>query len=109
MIAPRSETDSEQEVRAKNRCAWDGLVKAGNRWTIPVTPAQIEEARAGRFEVLLTPTRPVPREWFLPLAGLRVLGLAAAGGQQGPLLAAAGANMTRCSTTLQPNLHKTAE
>jgi len=36
--------------------------------------------------------QPVPREWFpAELAGAAVLCLAAGGGQQGPVLAAAGA------------------
>src|SRR6266699_2456015 len=46
-------------------------------------------ATAGPF-----PTRPVPRALFPPLAGLDVLGLASGGGQQGPVLAAAGARVT---------------
>jgi SAM-dependent methyltransferase len=44
--------------------------------------------------VLLTPTKPVPRDWFPPLPGLDVLCLASGGGQQGPILAAAGASVT---------------
>jgi SAM-dependent methyltransferase len=36
----------------------------------------------------------VPRSWFPPLAGAEVLCLASGGGQQGPLLAAAGARVT---------------
>jgi ubiquinone/menaquinone biosynthesis C-methylase UbiE len=36
----------------------------------------------------------VPREWFPPLNGLDTLCLACGGGQQGPVLAAAGANVT---------------
>jgi ubiquinone/menaquinone biosynthesis C-methylase UbiE len=36
----------------------------------------------------------VPREWFPPLNGLDTLCLASGGGQQGPVLAAAGANVT---------------
>ena len=44
--------------------------------------------------MVLTPRRPVPRNWFPPLAGARVLCLACGGGQQGPILAAAGALVT---------------
>jgi SAM-dependent methyltransferase len=82
------------DVRAYNREAWNGLVAKGDRWTVPVSSEQVEAARRGEWEVVLTPERPVPRSWFPPLAGARVLGLAAAGGQQGPLLAAAGAHVT---------------
>jgi SAM-dependent methyltransferase len=44
--------------------------------------------------VVLTPTKPVPREWFGALAGRSVLALASGGGQQAPILAAAGARVT---------------
>ena len=81
-------------VESYNRDAWDRQVAAGNPWTIPVTPEQVQAARAGRWELYLTPTRPVPRDWFPPLAGAEVLCLASGGGQQGPLLAAAGARVT---------------
>ena len=36
----------------------------------------------------------MPRDWFGVLAGARVLALASSGGQQAPLLAAAGAIVT---------------
>ena len=65
----------------------------GNRWTVPVEPEEIQAARQGHWEVLLTPMLPVPRDWFPPLAGARVLGLACGGGQQCPLFAAAGARV----------------
>ena len=51
-------------------------------------------ARKGRWEVVLTPQRPVPREWFGEIGGARLLCLASGGGQQGPVLAAAGARVT---------------
>jgi SAM-dependent methyltransferase len=51
-------------------------------------------ARRGEWSVVLTPTKTVPREWFPPLPGLEVLCLASGGGQQGPVLAAAGAAVT---------------
>ncbi|MBL8844029.1 MAG: class I SAM-dependent methyltransferase [Planctomycetes bacterium] len=77
-----------------NRTAWNRQVARGNRWTQPVDAAAVAAARRGDFSVVLTPSRPVPRDWFPPLAGLRVLGLASGGGQQMPLLAAAGATVT---------------
>jgi SAM-dependent methyltransferase len=51
-------------------------------------------ARAGDWSVVLTENKAVPREWFPPIQGLKVLGLACGGGQQGPILAAAGAEVT---------------
>jgi SAM-dependent methyltransferase len=82
------------DVRDFNRRAWDRQVAAGNRWTVPVGPEVTAAAREGRWEVILTPRKPVPREWFGDLAGRDVLALASGGGQQAPVLAAAGANVT---------------
>ncbi len=76
------------------RRAWDQKVKEQDQWTVPVSPAQIAAARTGDWSVVLTPMRPVPREWFPPLEGTEVLCLASGGGQQAPLLAAAGARVT---------------
>lgn len=77
-----------------NRAAWDQQVARGNRWTIPVSAAEIAKARRGEFAIVLTPTKPVPRQWFGELPGSRILGLASGGGQQMPILAAAGADVT---------------
>lgn len=77
-----------------NRRAWDKQVENGNPWTIPVTSEQVAAARRGEWSVLLTPTIPVPRAWFGELRGKDLLLLASGGGQQGPLLAAAGARVT---------------
>ena len=82
------------DFRATNRAAWDKNVEKGNRWTIPVGPEVIAAARRGTWEILLTATRPVPRTWFPSLADADVLCLASGGGQQGPILAAAGAKVT---------------
>lgn len=83
------------DVRAYNRKAWNRQVKNNNPWTIPVSPQVIAAARDGEWAILLTPTLTVPRKWFpADLHGLEVLGLASAGGQQGPVLAAAGAKVT---------------
>ena len=83
------------DIRHYNRSAWDRLVDESNKWTIPVTPEDIAAARNGVWEMLLTPTRPVPREWFpLNMAGLDLLCLACGGGQQGPIFSAAGARVT---------------
>ena len=82
------------DVRSYNRHAWDRQVEKGNRWTLPVGPDVIAAARRGDWQLVLTPTRPVPREWFPKLAGEAVLCLASGGGQQAPVLAAAGAVVT---------------
>ncbi len=77
-----------------NRRAWNELVEKRDRWTIPVSTAAVDAARKGRWEILLTPSKPVPAAWFPELPGLDVLCLASGGGQQGPILAAAGAVVT---------------
>jgi SAM-dependent methyltransferase len=80
-------------VRDHNRIAWDALADRGDQWTVPVSRQAIEEARRGRWHIVLTPTKPVPRGW-LDVDGRQVLCLACGGGQQGPILAAAGARIT---------------
>jgi SAM-dependent methyltransferase len=82
------------DFREYNREAWDRKVADRNRWTVPVTGEQVAAARRGEWAVVLTPLEPVPRDWFGDLTGARVLGLASGGGQQGPILAAAGADVT---------------
>jgi SAM-dependent methyltransferase len=80
---------------AHNRVAWDREVDSGNEWTLPVGPDVIGRARAGDWSVVLIGYQPVPRDWFpADLAGVSVLCLASGGGQQGPVLAAAGATVT---------------
>ncbi|NYI77304.1 methyltransferase domain-containing protein [Nocardioides panzhihuensis] len=80
---------------AHNRVAWDVLVDSDNEWSRPVSPEIIARARADDWSVVLIGHEPTPRDW-LPskLAGARVLCLASGGGQQGPVLAAAGADVT---------------
>lgn len=78
-----------------NRKAWDTAVARGSEWTVPVGEEVIAAARCGEWRIILTPTRPVPRDWFPnDLTGVDVLCLASGGGQQGPVLAAAGATVT---------------
>jgi SAM-dependent methyltransferase len=81
-------------IREHNRAAWDALVDRGNRWTIPTSAQAIDAARYGKWGIFLTPTKAVPKSWFGELAQQRVLCLASGGGQQAPILAAAGAIVT---------------
>ncbi|HSL46600.1 MAG TPA: class I SAM-dependent methyltransferase [Anaerolineales bacterium] len=83
------------DIRSYNRDAWNREVEGGaSRWTQPVGPEIIAKARQGVFSILLTENIPVPLKWFPPLEGADVLCLASGGGQQGPVLAAAGANVS---------------
>lgn len=87
-------TDSFDPV-AYNRDAWDREVENSNEWTKPVGPEVIARARTGDWSVVLIGYEPVPRDWFpAELAGADVLCLASGGGQQGPVLSAAGAAVT---------------
>ncbi len=80
---------------AHNRAAWDRQVEAGNEWSQPVGAAVIARARGGDWSVVLIGYEPVARAWFPDdLRGADVLCLASGGGQQAPVLAAAGANVT---------------
>lgn len=85
----------EDRLFEYNREAWNAQVRRGNQWTIPVDAATIAAARNGEWRIVLTPEKPIPRTWFpADLKGCRLLCLAGAGGQQGPVLAAAGADVT---------------
>ena len=92
---------STEQVSGYNRQAWDAAVERGSEWTIPVTAEVIEATRRGEWHIILTPSRLVPRTWFPDdLHGVDVLCLASGGGQQGPVLAAAGANVTVLDNSL---------
>ena len=83
-----------RDTRAYNREAWDRQVAEGNLWTVPVDDARIEAARRGDWSIVLVGETPTPRDWFPEeLGGCHVLCLASGGGQQGPILAAAGARV----------------
>ena len=82
------------DILSYNRAAWDKFVAQGNRWTVPVSSEEIALARRGQWSIVLTPFKPVPRDWFPDLDDLDVLALGSGGGQQGPILAARGAHVT---------------
>ncbi len=85
------------DINAKMIDRW---VDAGWEWGVPIATETFAQARNGKWDVLLTPIRPVPHEWFLPflikerLEGVKLLGLASGGGQQMPVFAALGADCT---------------
>ncbi len=79
----------------QNSRAWDKKVEEGAVYTKAVSKEVIERSREGDWQITVTTGKPVPRSWFPDsLAGLKVLCLASGGGQQGPVLAAAGADVT---------------
>jgi len=82
------------EILNHNKNNWEEKVKQHNRWTIPVSSEDIQRAKRNDWSIVVTSTKPVPKEWFPELPGKKVLCLASGGGQQGPILAAAGAEVT---------------
>jgi ubiquinone/menaquinone biosynthesis C-methylase UbiE len=72
----------------------DTWVKEGWIWGKPIDHETYVNASRGDWDVVLTPTKPVPKDWFLPFKGLKILGLASGGGQQMPIFAALGADCT---------------
>ncbi len=80
-----------QDVNAETIDRW---VADGWIWGRPIDSAVFARAKAGDWDVLLTPTKPVPHRWFGELRGKKLLGLASGGGQQMPIFAALGAECT---------------
>ena len=78
-----------------NADVWDKNVENKNTWTVPVSKEAVENARNGIWSIVLTPIKPVPKNWFPDdLKGKQVLLIACGGGQQGPIMAALGADVT---------------
>lgn len=85
---------TEKSYQQINAEAWNRWVAEGIEWGIPIDHETYLRAKNGDWNVLLTPTKPVPHSWFPALSGARVLGLASAGGQQMPIFSALGAHCT---------------
>jgi SAM-dependent methyltransferase len=83
-----------QRYQDVNAATIDRWVAEGWEWGRPVDHQTYRRAAEGDWSLLLTPTKPVPRSWYPPLEGAQVLGLASGGGQQMPILTAAGARCT---------------
>ena len=78
-----------------NKEIWDKRAENNDKWSLPVSREEIAEARNGNWKIVLTPEKAVPRSWFpSELNGKKILCLASGGGQQGPVLSAAGADVT---------------
>lgn len=83
--------ENYQDINARTIDSW---VEEGWEWGRPITHEDYVNAQQGKWDVLLTPTKPVPHAWFGDLKGKKVLGLASGGGQQMPIFAALGADCT---------------
>lgn len=83
------------DVIKQNENAWNKKVDEGVIYTQAISKDKVEKCKKGEWEITVTTKRPVPREWFpKSLQELKILCLASGGGQQGPVLAAAGAEVT---------------
>ena len=77
-----------------NAEAWDHEASNGNIWTDGCSSEQVEKARRGELEMILSPCKKVPSAWISGAKSKKVLCLACGGGQQGILLSAYGADVT---------------
>ncbi|MBO7252203.1 MAG: class I SAM-dependent methyltransferase [Oscillospiraceae bacterium] len=80
-----------QDINAQTIDRW---IEEGWEWGMPISHEEYQKALEGSWNMLLTPTKPVPHSWFGELNGKKVLGLASGGGQQMPIFAALGAECT---------------
>ncbi len=86
-------TDSKK-IWQHNAAFWDQEALVQNPWSQPVSQDIIAAAKEGKWAIHIT-KQPLPSSW-LPqnIRNKDILCLASAGGQQAPVLAAAGANVT---------------
>lgn len=82
---------SYQDINAETIDRW---CEEGWEWGRPISHEAFLAAKAGKWDVVLSPNKPVPHEWFGELNGKKLLGLASGGGQQMPIFAALGAECT---------------
>ena len=80
-----------QDINAETIDRW---IEEGWEWGKPVNHETYINAKNGKWNVLLTPVKSVPHEWFGEMRGKKLLGLASGGGQQIPIFSALGAECT---------------
>ena len=74
-----------------NETRWNNV---NNDYTESLTHEQLEELKNKPISVALTIGKKVPEEWFEKANGKKILGLACGGGQQGPVFALKGYDVT---------------
>lgn len=84
-------SESYTSINARVISSW---VEDGWEWGRPIEHETYVRAQGGEWEIRLTPTIPIPASWWPRIEGADVLGLACGGGQQMPVLTAAGAHCT---------------
>jgi SAM-dependent methyltransferase len=89
--------DNYTDINSKTIDKW---IEEGWEWGVPISHEVFVNVKNGNWNVVLTPIKPVPHDWFLPflmngrLDGANLLGLACGGGQQMPIFSALGATCT---------------
>lgn len=81
------------DIAEQNRQAWNREAEDNNFWTRPVTKEELKEAAQGRPRIRILPDEDLPPFWLEHMKG-NTLALASGGGQEGPVLAAMGCNVT---------------
>ncbi len=81
-------------IHLHNAAAWNYQTVLSNDWSRPVSSKLVAAAKNGQWNIHIT-KKPLPGTW-LPkdIQNKDILCLASAGGQQAPILAAAGARVT---------------
>lgn len=81
-----------QDINSKIIDRW--VTEKGWKWGIPISSEVFNDAKSGKWDIVLTPTKFMPHEWIGDIKGKKLLGLASGGGQQMPIFAALGAICT---------------
>ncbi len=81
------------DITKHNSMAWDEESIEESPWCTPVGSEVIESAKNGDIQLRLTPNKYVPKDWLEGIAEKEVLCVGSGGGQQAPIVAAAGANV----------------
>lgn len=77
-----------------NEDFWNEFSRKRGPWSQAASPELIQKAKSGQIELFITSQKLVPKDWIPEkIATMKVLGLAAGGGQQMPILAATGAKV----------------
>jgi hypothetical protein len=84
----------DADYTAINAQTIDRWIEEGWEWGIPITHEDYIKAINDEWNVLLTPTKYVPKNWLPELKNRKLLGLASGSGQQMPIFAALGACVT---------------
>nr|WP_295684315.1 class I SAM-dependent methyltransferase [uncultured Lachnoclostridium sp.] len=73
---------------------WDNINECLTDKATSISHEEFLCAKHGELKVTLAGVKLVPEQWFPPLKGMNLLGLASGGGQQCPVFVAHGANVT---------------